>query len=341
MHLTSAPWPRVAAPILLSLFVATEASATGRVLEISSQASTFEVAAQEIVTREVSNEVAVKEITPQEIARRNRARKEASSQQAENEQPANEQAATMEAVASEIPDLGTFLDRLMVAESAGRDNAANPLSSALGAFQFIKSTFLDVARRHFPEHCAELTDQQVLALRTKREFARSAAAAYTLENAAHLKAQGHEPTWPHLRLAFLLGPTGASKVIGAGETPLSKVLPASVLQANPFMTRMTATDLIARAAREVSGERHNVTARESAPTPVARPEARARPEPRVRPGTPAEPEKAQAPAVAAVKIRCNQKLVSCQRWVTLQKQKQKRVKTRNAEGASSKGGGKG
>ena len=33
-----------------------------------------------------------------------------------------------------------FLDRLMRAESNGRDEAANPRSTALGAFQFIKSS---------------------------------------------------------------------------------------------------------------------------------------------------------------------------------------------------------
>ena len=42
-----------------------------------------------------------------------------------------------------------FLDRLMTAESAGRVNAKNPRSTALGPFQFIKSTFLELTRRHF------------------------------------------------------------------------------------------------------------------------------------------------------------------------------------------------
>src|SRR5262249_58306119 len=43
----------------------------------------------------------------------------------------------------------SFLDHLMRAESGGRDTAANPRSTALGPYQFIKSTFLDLARRHF------------------------------------------------------------------------------------------------------------------------------------------------------------------------------------------------
>jgi hypothetical protein len=41
-----------------------------------------------------------------------------------------------------------FLDRLM-AESSGRSAAKSPRPTAFGSFQFIKSTFLDITRRHF------------------------------------------------------------------------------------------------------------------------------------------------------------------------------------------------
>ena len=214
--------------MLLAVLMVGETSAnSGGVPETSAEIVTYEVAPKEIVTREVApNEVVVKEISPQEVAKRKRASKEA----------ARQQVTRLEGTSGEIPDLATFLDRLMLAESSGRDTAANPLSTALGPFQFIKSTFLDIARRHFPQYYADLSDEQVLALRTTRHFARAAAAAYTLENAAHLKGEGHEPSWPHLRLAFLLGPVGASRVLQAApDTPLSQVLGASVLQANPFM----------------------------------------------------------------------------------------------------------
>ena len=83
-----------------------------------------------------------------------------------------------------------FLDHLMRAESSGRDIAANPRSTALGAFQFIESTFLAVAREHFAREVAELSDQPLLALRTNRHFARRVAAAYCRENAAYLPRTG-------------------------------------------------------------------------------------------------------------------------------------------------------
>ena len=72
----------------------------------------------------------------------------------------------------------SFLDHLMRAESNGRNTAANPRSTALGPFQFIKSTFLDVMRRHFSADIAHLNETDILALRTDRGFARRAAAAF-------------------------------------------------------------------------------------------------------------------------------------------------------------------
>jgi hypothetical protein len=147
----------------------------------------------------------------------------------------------------------TFLDRLMHAESAGRDTAANPRSTALGPFQFIKSTFLAVMRRHFPAAVANLSDRDILALRTDRGFARRAAEAFSRDNMDFLADRGLKPTFGHLRLAFLLGPSAAAKVVQAAPgKPVSHILDGSVIVANPFMRRMTAGELVARATRDVS-----------------------------------------------------------------------------------------
>jgi hypothetical protein len=323
LQLASSTFSRTAAAVLVLTAAAEGAFAGAGVPGKLVETVTYEVAPTEIVTREISNyETVVKEIDPQEVIRKKRAQKEA-----QRPKP------KLDEVSTEIPDLASFLDRLMMSESGGRDTAANPLSTALGPFQFIKSTFLDVARRHFPPDYADLSDEQVLALRTTRHFARAAAAAYTMENAAFLRAAGHEPSWPHLRLAFLLGPAGAERVLQAApETPLSQILGGSVLQANPFMKRLTATGLIARAARDVGIEIPTNTAT-GEPAAVPRPEAQARPSARARPGT-ATPGKGESSEVANFKIKCNQRLISCQRWIALQKRKQDKV--RNAEGNSGK-----
>jgi hypothetical protein len=202
----------------------------------------------------------------------------------------------------------------MLVESGGRDTAANPRSSALGPFQFIKSTFISIARRHFPAEVAELSDAEVLALRTTRSFARAAAAVFTLENAAYLKSQGIQPTLPHLRLAFLLGPTGAARVLQAGpQARLSGIVGPGAITANPFMVGASASGLVARATRDIYGPK-------AAPAPrviAVRPEPRPRPAARAQGGTPA----------VAFTIKCNQKLAACQRWIAL---KEAQI-TRNAQ----------
>jgi hypothetical protein len=150
------------------------------------------------------------------------------------------------------PGMAQFLDRLMMAESAGRDHARNPRSTALGPYQFIVSTFLEVTRRHFAAETQALDLAQLLALRTDRAFARRAAEAYTKDNAALLAAQGLAASHPNLRLAFLVGPGAAVRVLQSPpEAPLAGLLGPGVIRANPFMLGMSAAGLIAKSARDV------------------------------------------------------------------------------------------
>jgi hypothetical protein len=195
----------------------------------------------------------------------------------------------------------TFLDHLMGAESTGRKDAKNPRSTALGAFQFIKSTFLEVTRRHFPAEVAGLKDDEILALRTDPQFSRRAAAAFSRDNIGHLKRQGLDPTFAHLRLAFLLGAADAVRLIQAEpQTKVVQILSAAAIKANPFMAQMTAADLLAKGVRDVERDRAAVLVQKS-------PEARSRPGAYVRPiGGPNARQFA-----AARRENCNQKHVSC------------------------------
>jgi hypothetical protein len=167
-----------------------------------------------------------------------------------------------------------FLDRLMRAESNGRDTAKNPRSTALGPFQFIKSTFLEVTRRHFPADVARLKEHEILALRTDRGFARRAAEAFSKDNLDYLSDRGLEPTFGDLRLAFLLGPSAAARVLQAEPgKPVSGILGDGVIAANPFMRGMTASDLVARATRDIGGKpptrAERVARADAAPVPAA------------------------------------------------------------------------
>ena len=202
-----------------------------------------------------------------------------------------------------------FLDRLMMAESGGRLEARNPRSTAVGPFQFIESTFLSLAKRNFATETAGMTQPQILALRTDMAFARKAAEAYTRENAAVLQSLGVAPSYPNLRLAYLLGPNGAARVLKAPpDAPLATVLPPAVLVANPFMAWLTARGLAQRSAREVS---QPVTTSQGVDVP---------------PGS-ALPKRNLPPGLA---VRCNLRLPSCKRWLSLHSVKASRQPTKLA-----------
>ncbi len=193
----------------------------------------------------------------------------------------------------------------MAAESGGRSHAKNPRSTALGPFQFINSTFLGIARRHFPGEIAGLNDAQILALRTDREFSRRAAAAFSKDNIEFLKARGLDPTFAQLRLAYLLGAADAAQIMLAQQdTRVADVLSSAVVKANPFMRGMSAADLLAKSERDV--------ARVSDRVEAAAPAARVRPQPVPVP-RPSEQR------IASREKLCSPKLASCRKALVLQK----------------------
>lgn len=235
---------------------------------------------------------------------------------AEATKSAKAEGAKSEGVKAELT-MERFLDRLMQAESGGRAYAKNPRSTALGPFQFIASTWLQVVRKSFAEETEPLRADQILELRTDRLFSRRAAEVYTEQNAAHLVAQGHKATFPNLRLAFLVGPGAAVRVLAAKpETPAAHLLGATVIGANPFMAGMTAEDLIARCARDVTA--HPASTAGVTPSPELVLKARAD-------GTLQLSEnpkkKASKPRIA---IRCDLSLPSCRRWLALAERRQKK-----------------
>jgi hypothetical protein len=139
----------------------------------------------------------------------------------------------------------------MGVESGGRRLVANPRSGAVGPFQFIESTFLATLRHQFPEEVTGLSGKEVLALRTNPALARRAAEAFSKDNADYLQARGINPTFADLRLAFLLGPADAVRVLQRpAQTPVDEILSRAVIRANPFMRTMTAAVLIEKCARD-------------------------------------------------------------------------------------------
>ena len=196
-------------------------------------------------------------------------------------------------------DMAGFLQRLMIAESGGRSDARNPRSTAVGPYQFIERTWLDLARRIFAVETQAMTPVQILALRTDVTFARRAAEVYTNDNAAVLKANGLEATFPRLRLAFLLGPQGATRVLQASpQTRVTAILGPAVANANPFMYGLSVEALVARAARDLAVHPSTSAGLADGEIPVREGQ-------RVAPATP------------RVTVRCNLDLPVCRRWKAL------------------------
>jgi hypothetical protein len=231
--------------------------------------------------------------------------------------------------------LDTFLDRLMQSESGGRLAARNPLSTAVGPFQFIASTWLQIARSSFATETAELKPTEVLDLRTDMTFARRAAKIYTEANAVHLVANGHLATFANLRLAHLVGPGGAVKVLSAKSDALvASVLGPTVIGANPFMRSMTADDLIARSARDIAvdarlaaGITPSSDAVEAAKVEMANvgpmsPDATATGQVKKAQRKKAEPR---------INVECSLARASCRRWLALAKRVAKRSRRASRE----------
>jgi hypothetical protein len=184
-----------------------------------------------------------------------------------------------------------FLDRLMAAESGGRNDAKNPRSTALGSFQFLRSTFLDVTRRHFQAEIAGLTEEEIAALRTEPVLSRRVAVVYCKEIVRYLKQQGLAPTFAHLRLGYLLGPADAARIIQAqAETPVVSLLSIGVIAANPFMRDMSAAELVAKSKRDLARDAND-------------------PYQRYEKSFPLQSQVAQAP--------CNLKLAPCRKYMAL------------------------
>lgn len=147
-----------------------------------------------------------------------------------------------------------LIDSIIGAESGGNSNATNPNSSAMGAGQFINSTWLDTIKSARPDIAQGKSDAELLALRSDPQLSREMTAAYAAQNGRILSQAGYEATPGNTYLAHFAGPKGAVSVLSADpNAPISSILTPEAMKANPFLSRMTAGDLRAWADRKMGG----------------------------------------------------------------------------------------
>lgn len=147
---------------------------------------------------------------------------------------------------------GSFVDKVVGAESAGDVNAKNPLSTATGSGQFIESTWRQFIQERHPELLSQGGDIQKY--RNDDALSREAVQWYAGKNAVVLQRAGIPVTDGTLYLAHFAGPAGAVKIIQAlPAQPIEDILGKGVVSANPFLKGKTAGDVMAWADRKMSG----------------------------------------------------------------------------------------
>jgi murein DD-endopeptidase MepM/ murein hydrolase activator NlpD len=146
----------------------------------------------------------------------------------------------------------SLIQRIIYVESAGNPTAKNPRSTATGLGQFIDSTWLRMINSHRPDLAQGRSREEILALRTNPDIATEMVAALARGNASYLRSRGQPVTSGNLYLAHFLGPDGAVVALSANPgTPLADLFPAAVIKANPFLTGMSANDVVNWAARKM------------------------------------------------------------------------------------------
>lgn len=150
----------------------------------------------------------------------------------------------------------TFADRMMGLEnSTGNPAAKNPLSSATGNAQFIDSTWLDTIKAARPELAKVMSDKQLLELRKDPAISREMAIEHAKDNANLLSEGGQPVNATTLALAHRFGPQGAMAVLNsAPNTPLTSVLSADAIKANPGLEKMTAGQYTQDLAKKIGME---------------------------------------------------------------------------------------
>jgi hypothetical protein len=131
-----------------------------------------------------------------------------------------------------------LMQKIAYSESGGRADAANPLSSAKGLFQFTNATWKGMGGKEGeqldPEKNAEL------------------GAKFIRQNAEGLKkAFGRDPTYGEVYAANHFGLEGAKELLSLDpKTPMEKAVSSTVLKQNPYLRGRTVGDVMSQLSKK-------------------------------------------------------------------------------------------
>lgn len=172
--------------------------------------------------------------------------------------------------------VGDYTNDVVKAEYGDGSVYKNPNSSASGAGQFVKDTWLALFKKNFPEIAKGMADPEILELRRSRAYSTKLIEAYAAENAAVLTKAGLSVDQAALHLSHFLGAGDAVKVLKAAPgTPLQGLVQQSSINANPTILGggRTVDDAIAYANKRAGNTRRaagNFTPAEEAATAKAK-----------------------------------------------------------------------
>ena len=137
-----------------------------------------------------------------------------------------------------------FINKVSMAESSGDALAKNPNSSATGAGQFIKSTWLSLYKEKYG--ASGMNDAQILELRKDPIKSKEMIAFYAQKNTAVLEKNGVKATDSSLYLSHFLDAAVAAKVLKAPRnTPIKDLVSADAIASNKsVLLNRTAGDVI-------------------------------------------------------------------------------------------------
>lgn len=149
-----------------------------------------------------------------------------------------------------------YLTKMVGAESGGKmvPNAAGA-SSAFGPAQFTDGTWIDTVKKHAPDVFSSVKGnrQELLQMRTDPKFHMQMAEAFTNENAKILSDAKLPINDQNLYAMHFFGQGAGPKVLAAApDTPISDLVGAEAIRANPHLKGMTAGQAVAWAGNTIN-----------------------------------------------------------------------------------------